>query len=142
MRAGDIAIGGLSRQTGVHIETIRYYERIGVMPQPPRTSGGQRIYDQSHVKRLSFIARSRNLGFSLQDIRGLLSLVDNHSYSCADVQHLTLDHAKKARRKIADLRKLEQSLRGMAAQCHGNNVPDCPIIDALFEAPARKKSSK
>ena len=132
MGAGNIAIGQLSKLTGVHIETIRYYERIGVMPRPPRSEGGQRIYDDSNVKRLSFIARCRDLGFSLDDIRSLLGLVDGNGMTCADVRQMTLDHAAQAKRKIADLKKLERTLRTMADQCHGNHVPECPIIDTLF----------
>lgn len=138
MRAGSIAIGQLSKLTGVHIETIRYYERIGAMPRPPRSAGGQRIYDETFVKRLSFIARSRELGFSLDNIRSLLRLVDDNGLTCADVRKMTLDHAAQAKRKIADLRKLEQTLRTMADQCHGNDMPECPIIDTLFDARKRK----
>ena len=137
MRVNNIAIGQLSKLTGVHIETIRYYERTGVMPKPPRTEGGQRSYSEDFVKRLGFIARSRDLGFSLEDIRSLLGLVDGNGLTCADVRQLTLDHADEARRKIADLKKLERSLRAMADQCHGNRVPECPIIDALFETGAK-----
>ena len=131
--AESLSIGKLSRLTGVHVETIRYYERVGVLPLPPRTEGGHRIYDNEYVRRLSFISRSRQLGFSLEEIRSLLGLVDGHNYSCVDVRELTLTHAEVTRRKIADLKKLERTLKDMAAQCHGNNVPDCPIIDALFE---------
>jgi len=138
MGVGNISIGQLSKLTGVHIETIRYYERIGAMPRPPRSTGGQRNYDETFVKRLSFIARSRNLGFSLDDIRSLLSLADDNKFTCAYVRQLTLDHAAKAKRKIADLRKLEHTLRTMADQCHGNEVPDCPIIDTLFDAKRSK----
>lgn len=132
-RANEITIGELSVRTGVKIETIRYYERIGVMPRPPRTFGGHRTYDQTFVKRLSFVSRSRQLGFSLDEIRSLLGLVDEHEYTCADVRELTLRHAAEARRKIADLRKLERTLKDMAAQCHGDRGPDCPIVDALFD---------
>lgn len=132
LRAHGIAIGDLSKRTGVHIETIRYYERIGVLLAPQRTDGGRRTYDEAAIKRLSFIARSRQLGFSLDEIRSLLSLVDDNAFTCGDVRRMTLDHAAEARRKIADLRKLERTLKDMAAQCRGDNVPDCPIVDALF----------
>ncbi|MGI9408866.1 MAG: MerR family transcriptional regulator [Hyphomicrobiaceae bacterium] len=126
------SIGVLSKRTGVNIETIRYYERIGIVPKPPRTQGGHRAYDETFAKRLSFVSRSRQLGFYLDDIRSLLDLVDEHEYTCADVRELTLRHAAGARRKIADLRKLERTLKDMAARCHGNHAPNCPIIDALF----------
>src|SRR3546814_908405 len=77
-------IGTLSGRTGVNIETIRYYERIGVMPKPPRSVGGQRVYDAGHLKRLAFIRRSRELGFSLDEIRALLRLVDGGDYPCGE----------------------------------------------------------
>lgn len=132
-RADGIGIGELSKRTGVHIETIRYYERSGVMPKPPRTEGGHRAYDETFVRRLAFVSRSRQLGFSLREIRSLLGLVDEKEYTCADVRELTLRHAAEARRKIADLRKLERTLKDMAARCHGDRLPDCPIVDALFD---------
>lgn len=132
-RAVEIGIGELSKRTGVNIETIRYYERSGVMPRPPRTSGGHRAYTKDFVKRLTFVSHSRQLGFSLEEIRSLLGLVDGSDFTCADVRELTLRHAADARRKIADLRKLERTLKNMAEQCHGNRVPECPIVDALFD---------
>ncbi len=125
-------IGALSKGTGCHIETIRYYERIGLMPKPPRSPGGHRLYEDDHLRRLTFIRRSRELGFTLEEVRGLLRLVDGGSYTCAEVKTLTLDHAAEVRRKVADLRKLERVLADMAAECEGGEVPECPIIDALF----------
>ena len=125
-------IGVLSKRTGVKVETIRYYERIGILPKPPRTEGGHRAYDETFAKRLDFVSRSRQLGFPLEEIRSLLALVDEHEYTCADVRELTLRHATSVRRKIAGLRKLERTLKDMAAKCHGNHVPDCPIVDTLF----------
>jgi len=131
-----IGIGRLSNQTGVHIETIRYYERIGIMPAPPRTAGGHRTYDETHTKRLSFIARSRQLGFSLDEIRELLSLVDDNEFTCSEVRSLTLNHAAEVSRKIEDLKKIERTLSDMAAKCTSDDVtdqvPDCPIIDTLL----------
>ena len=125
-------IGALSKGTGCHIETIRYYERIGLMPKPSRSPGGHRLYEDDHLRRLTFIRRSRELGFTLEEVRGLLRLVDGGSYTCAEVKALTLDHAAEVRRKVADLRKLERVLADMAAECEGGEVPECPIIDALF----------
>lgn len=127
------SIGHLSRLTGVHVETIRYYERVGILPSPVRTEGGHRSYEHTATRRLSFISRSRQLGFSLDEIRSLLGLVDEHEYTCADVRELTLKHAAEARRKIADLKKLERTLEDMAKRCHGDRVPECPIVDALFD---------
>jgi len=129
--ATRFGIGALSERTGVNVETVRYYERIGMLPKPPRTEGGHRVYDDRHVKRLAFIRRCRELGFSLDDIRLLLKLVDGGDYTCAEVKAMTLDHAKTIRRKIADLRRMERVLKEMAAQCDGGDVPECPIVDAL-----------
>jgi MerR family mercuric resistance operon transcriptional regulator len=105
MKATGFSIGELSKQSDVHIETIRYYEKIGVMPAPCRSAGGYRIYGADHLKRLSFVRRSRQLGFSLDEIRGLLRLVDGHAYTCAEVQTLTLNHLAEIRRKISDLKR-------------------------------------
>ncbi len=125
-------IGSLSRDTGCNIETIRYYERIGLMPKPPRSKGGHRLYEKDHLKRLSFIRRSRDLGFALEEVRGLLRMIDGYDYTCDEVKVLTLDHLQEVQQKIADLRRLERVLKTMAAECEGGNVPDCPIIDALY----------
>lgn len=132
--ADGLSIGALSKQSGVHIETIRYYEKIGVMPKPGRTSGGYRIYGQENLKRLSFVRRGRELGFSLDELRGLLHLVDGHAYTCAQVRAMTLDHLAEIRRKIADLRRLARVMADTSARCTGDRVPECPIIDTLFDA--------
>ncbi len=128
-----LTIGVLSKRTGCNIETIRYYERIGLMPAPPRTEGGHRLYDEAHLKRLTFVRRSRELGFTLDDVRGLLQLVDGGHYTCAEVRDMTLQHLDEIRSKVADLRRLERVLKEMAAQCTGDDVPECPVIDALSE---------
>jgi MerR family mercuric resistance operon transcriptional regulator len=130
---GALSIGGLSKQSGVNIETIRYYEKIGVMPTPGRSAAGYRVYGADHLKRLSFVRRSRQLGFSLDEIRGLLHLVDGDVYTCAQVRDLTLDHLAEIRRKIADLKRLKRVMEEMAAQCSGERAPECAIIDALFD---------
>ncbi|MGD8558636.1 MAG: helix-turn-helix domain-containing protein [Gammaproteobacteria bacterium] len=127
-------IGQLSEQTDCKIETIRYYERIGLLPAPARSDSGYRIYKTDHVKRLSFICRSRELGFTIEEIRALLKMVDGGSYTCNDVKTITLEHLTTIRRKIKDLKKLETTLSNIAAQCKGNMTPECPIIDALYQA--------
>ncbi|GAB4226529.1 MAG: helix-turn-helix domain-containing protein [Methyloligellaceae bacterium] len=132
-----LSIGQLSRRTGVNIETIRYYERIGMMPKPPRTGGGHRVYDDDQVKRLAFIRRARELGFGLAEIRALLELVGTGSFTCAEVHTMTRGHLATVQRKIADLRRMEQVLEQMAAECSRGDVPDCPIIEALFEGGGR-----
>lgn len=131
MRATHFPIGTLSAETGVNIETIRYYEKIGLIPAPPRTDGRQRVYDGAHLKRLTFIRRSRELGFSLDEIRALLGLVRSGDLSCAEVKTMTEQHVADIRRKVKDLKKLERVLTELTAKCRGNTVPDCPILDAL-----------
>lgn len=139
-----LSIGELSKQSGVNIETIRYYEKIGVMPAPDRSASGYRLYGADHLKRLNFVRRSRRLGFSLDEIRGLLRLVDGDAYTCAQVRKLTLDHLAEIRRKIADLKRLERVMAEMAAQCSGDRVPECAVIDALFDTrpPAVESSGR
>ena len=126
-------IGALSEQTGVNIETIRYYEREGLLPHPPRTAGGHRSFSEDHLKRLTFIRRSRELGFSLAEIRVLLALVDGGSYTCGEIKALTLEHAESVRSKISDLRRIKRILLDISSRCEGGAVPECPIIDALLD---------
>lgn len=128
----EFTIGTLSKRTGVNIETIRYYEKCGIMPDPPRTSGGFRVYKEAHLKRLRFIRRCRQLGFTMADIEGLLGLVDENGYTCGEVCTFTLNQAEMVKHKINDLKRLEKALRSIASQCTGDDVPDCPIIDALL----------
>jgi MerR family transcriptional regulator, mercuric resistance operon regulatory protein len=125
-------IGVLSAETGVNIETIRYYERIGLMPKPPRTDGRRRIFDASHLKRLIFIRRGRELGFSIDEIRELLGLARGHGLTCAEVKTMTETHIAGIRSKVKDLRKLERVLNDLARRCHGRDVPDCPLLEALY----------
>lgn len=127
-----LTIGTLSRRTGCKVETIRYYERIGLLPVPPRTAGGHRAYAGEHLRRLFFIRRARQLGFALSEVRILLGLSEGGG-SCAEVRAVTLDHLAQVRRKIDDLQRLEAVLGEMAARCEDGAVPDCPIIEALFE---------
>jgi MerR family mercuric resistance operon transcriptional regulator len=128
-----LTIGGLSQQTGCHIETIRYYEKIGLLPKPNRSEGGHRLYGADQIKRLAFIRRCRELGFALEDIRGLLALVDGRRYTCQQVKAVTERHLESIREKVVDLRILDKTLAGIAARCQGTEAPDCPIIDILFE---------
>jgi MerR family mercuric resistance operon transcriptional regulator len=145
-RGGLLTRGALAARIGCNIETIRYYEKAGLLPPPPRSQGGHRLYGQELVKRLSFVRRSRDLGFTLEEIRELLRLVDGRRYTCAQVETLALAHVQEIRRKLSDLRKLKNVLETMASQCSGGKVPECPIIDALFgagpplEVPRRRQS--
>lgn len=132
-RAEILTRGELAGRTDCNIETIRYYEQVGLMPPPPRSQGGHRLYGQDLIKRLTFIRRSRDLGFTIAEIRGLLRLVDGRKYTCAEVEELASDHVREIRRKIADLKKLKTVLETMASQCSKGKVPECPIIDVLFD---------
>lgn len=128
-----VSISKIAELTGSNIETVRYYERIGVMPMPGRTSGGHRLYTPDQIKRLRFIRRTRDLGFTLDEIRNLLHLVDEHSYTCDDIRDIVSAHLAKMRGKIKDLRRLEKSLREMVATCDRGAVPECPILEVLSE---------
>jgi MerR family mercuric resistance operon transcriptional regulator len=128
--ASELTIGALSERTGVHVETIRYYEREGLLPRAPRTAGGHRVFGEAHLGRLLFIRRSRELGFSGAEVRTLLGLVDG-GCTCAEVRDLTLRHLVCVRAKIADLRRLEKTLTAISSKCEGGDIPDCPIVEAL-----------
>ena len=130
-KAERITRGRLAQLTSCNIETIRYYEGAGLMPKPKRSEGGYRLYDHTDVRRLSFVRRCRELGFSLEEIRGLLDLVDGGGYSCGEIQNMTLAHANDIRKTLADLRRMERILKDMAAKCEGGDVPECPILEAL-----------
>ncbi len=132
-------IGELSRLSQVNIETIRYYEKIGIMPNPPRNSSGYRIYSTPHLERLSFVRRSRELGFSQPEVRKLLKLVDEHNYTCGEVREMTAMHLATVRSKIRDLGKLEKALANMVSECDGGDIPDCPIVDVLSALPDTDK---
>ena len=129
-----LGIGELSRQTGVGIETIRYFEKIGIMPVPGRSEGGNRRYNTDHLQRLFFINRCRQIGFSQKEIKALLSMVDDKGVTCAEVHHITTEHIADIRKKIRDLTKLEKVLTKMANECSRGDIPDCPIIETLFAA--------
>jgi MerR family transcriptional regulator, mercuric resistance operon regulatory protein len=130
-RAEKLTIGELSGLTAVNIETIRYYERIKVLPAPPRTSGGRRVYDATHLRVLAFIRRSRELGFSIDEIRALIRLGGPAKASCRQVRDIASHHLNDIRAKIADLRRLERLLATTVARCTGTTAPDCPVLEIL-----------
>jgi MerR family mercuric resistance operon transcriptional regulator len=130
-RAEQFTIGDLSDLTAVNIETIRYYERIRMLPAPPRTAGGRRVYDLSHLRVLAFIRRSRELGFSLDEIRALIRLGGPDKASCRQVREIAAHHLDDIRAKIADLRKMERLLSKTVAQCTGTTAPECPVLEIL-----------
>ena len=126
------AIGEMSRRTGVNIETVRYYEKIGMMPKPKRTEGGNRLYNAEELQRLFFIKRCREIGFNQSEIKALLSMVDQDDVTCAEVHNITTAHVADIKQKIKDLRNLEKVLMQMANECSRGDKPDCPIIETLF----------
>lgn len=126
LRRGELAL-----RTGCNLETIRYYEKIGLLPQPSRTRNGYRAYDATHEQRLRFILRGRALGFDIMEIRGLLALMNGGHQTCAEVKARTDLHLADIHAKIADLQRMARVLTRTAAQCSGDMVPECPIIDAL-----------
>lgn len=131
------SIGELSQGTEVKIETIRYYEKIGLIPAPSRTSGGHRIYNTHHKERLLFVRRSRELGFSLEEVRELISLSENQENSCGDALSLVTRHLESVDEKLRQLQLIQQSLELMAKDCQsccpGARAPDCTIIEALSD---------
>jgi Cu(I)-responsive transcriptional regulator len=131
MATGTLSIGALAHQTGTKIETIRYYERIGLLPAPARTVGNYRAYAPHHLERLSFIRRGRDLGFSLDAVRALLRLADDRTASCAEVDRIARSHLLEVERKLADLAALRAELRQLIEQCGHGTVAECRIIEAL-----------
>lgn len=131
--AGELTIGDLGRKTGCKVQTIRYYEQIGLMPEPLRTAGNQRRYDVQHAERLAFIRHSRELGFSLDAIRQLLELSDDPDQSCDKVDGIARAQLQEVDRRIASLRALKTELKRMITQCGGGKVDDCRIIRVLSD---------
>ena len=132
-----LPIGELSRRTGVGIETIRYYERIKMLPSPPRTASGRRVYGPAETRTLAFIRRSRGLGFTLDEIRALLVLsARNGRDACAEVRGLAAGHCKEVRAKIVDLRAMERVLVDAVRRCDEGEAPGCPLIDTLSRSPS------
>lgn len=125
------SIGQLATTAGVNLETVRYYERIELMPPPARTAGGHRAYEEAHVRRLAFIRRGRELGFSIEQIRALLALSEPSRASCAEVREIARTHLGEVRAKLADLARLEAILSATIAQCSGDSAPPCPVLDML-----------
>ena len=127
----DHTIGALGKLTGVNIETIRYYERIGLMPAPARTEGGHRSYEPEHAQRLRFIRRSRELGFGIDAIRRLIALSEPGVQACCEVRDMAQDHIASVDAKIADLERLRTVLKQAVADCSEGGRVRCPVIAEL-----------
>jgi Cu(I)-responsive transcriptional regulator len=126
-----LTIGDLGKATGTKVETVRYYERIGLLPKPSRSTGNYRTYGASELNRLSFIRRARDLGFSLDQVRALLRLSDDRTGDCAAVDRIASEHLREVDRKLADLKTLRRELKSVIDSCDGGSVAEYRIIDAL-----------
>lgn len=127
-------IGQVSKIAQVNIETIRYYERVSIMPKPERSAGNQRIYREKQINRLRYIRRSRELGFSLKEITELIQLDEAEKLSCKKVHSVATEHLRQVRIKIADLQNIANVLTSLAEECSRGEMPDCPITDALYRS--------
>lgn len=127
--------GELARRTGVNSETIRYFERVGILPAPERTEGGHRVYDEGHVRTLSFVRRARGLGFVPDEVRAILDLGGPGRACCAEVQEIAERHLEQVRIKIADLAEIERLLAATVKRCSGESDPDCAVIDMIEHPP-------
>ncbi|GAN55318.1 MerR family transcriptional regulator [Tanticharoenia sakaeratensis] len=125
------SIGDLARATGTKVETIRFYEKSGLLPAPPRTARNYRAYSAEHLGRLSFIRRARDLGFSMEQVATLLALADRKDQSCEAVDIVARAHLAEIDRKLRDLRALRKELATMIANCDHGTIADCRIIEAL-----------
>ncbi len=130
-----IPIGTLSKQSGVHIETIRYYERAGVLPKARRAANGRRVFDQQDVRRLAFIRHARELGFELASVRALLALQEKPELSCKSASDLASAQLSAVEGRINRLTVLREELKRMIRACKNKRVFDCRVIDALTKMP-------
>jgi DNA-binding transcriptional MerR regulator len=127
------SIGDLAGQTGTKVETIRYYEKAGLMPPAARTAGNHRAYTQAHVDRLAFIRHGRELGFPLESVRTLLAMADDPTQSCAEVDAIARRHLASVRSRISRLQALEAELSRMVLECGCGRVADCHVIEVLTD---------
>jgi len=132
-RAGGLSIGDLAKRTGCKVQTIRYYEQVGLMPRPGRTLGNQRHYGEGHADRLAFVRHSRELGFPLEAIRELLKLSDDPNRSCAQADRIARAHLREVETRIASLTVLKTELERMVRQCGGGRIADCRVIEVLAD---------
>jgi DNA-binding transcriptional MerR regulator len=129
----EYAIGDVARAAGCKVQTVRYYEQIGLLAAPGRTSGNQRRYNQRHVERLAFIRHSRQLGFPLEAIRDLLSLADSPHQPCEAVDVIARAQLQEVKGRIARLQALEGELERMIEQCRHDKVSECRVIEVLSD---------
>ena len=126
-----VTIGRAAASAGCKVQTVRYYEQIGILPQPVRTKGNQRLYSEIHLQRLIFIRHAREMGFSLGAIRDLLSLADDPERSCDAADAIAREQLEEVNRRIAHLQTLKKELERMIKQCRGGVIADCRVIEVL-----------
>ena len=138
--SGSLSIGTLARRAGCTVPTIRYYEEIGLLPAAPRSEAGQRLYGEPALRRLSFIRRVRGFNFSIEQVRELVSLIDEPDRPCVEVRDIAALHLREVRRKLVELQDLELKLASFVSSCNtacaGGAAVDCSILDDLTVAPA------
>ncbi|HUD49911.1 Cu(I)-responsive transcriptional regulator [Parvibaculum sp.] len=134
-------IGEVAARSGVPAKTIRYYEDIELIESADRAANGYRSYTEDAVHTLRFVARARNLGFTVEQCRSLLALYRDKARSSADVKRIAEGHIAEIEEKIEELRSMQATLTALASRCHGDDRPDCPIIDELAAAVGRKTHS-
>ncbi|MEE9877467.1 MAG: MerR family transcriptional regulator [Stenotrophomonas sp.] len=127
-------IGQLARHTGTKAETIRYYEKIGLLEEPQRSEGNYRHYGEQARRRLSFVRRARELGFSIEQIRELITFGEQREHECSSVDDVVKAHIAEIKRKVVDLLALQTELQRMLGNCPGGRVADCRVLEALQPA--------
>ena len=133
----ELTIGEVAKRAGVHVETLRYYERRGLIEEPPRTSSNYRMYPPESVRRVRFIKRAQELGFSLKEIAGLLSLRAAPKAHCGGVRRRAEAKLDDIDEKMRDLRRMKKALSGLVVQCSGlGPISECPILEAIDEGAA------
>lgn len=126
-------IGEAAKASGVNAKLIRHYESIGIIPKASRSDSGYRVYSETDVNILAFVKRARGLGFSMKEIKKLVGLWRNRSRASSDVKALAIEHVKDMEQKVEELQSMIKTLRHLARNCHGDDRPDCPIIDGLAQ---------
>lgn len=137
MSPTELHIGELARRTGYTVETIRYYERIGLLPKPRRASSRYRLFDQDDIARVMFIRRARDMGFTINEVRALLHLARDNGSACSRARDLAAEHLANVRAKISHMQALERALSETVRLCSEGDAPKCPLIEALsLDAPS------
>jgi Cu(I)-responsive transcriptional regulator len=131
--ARALTIGPVAEAAGCKVQTVRYYEQIGLLPPPARTQGNQRVYGEAHMKRLAFIRHARELGFSLESIRDLLSLADEPNRPCDAADAIAQAQLEEVAKRLGRLQALKSELERMLAQCRGGRIADCRVIEVLAD---------